>query len=679
MTVRAIICGLLIGLCIAAFGYIVNTTLALGTLVGNYFPTSVYGLLILVCLGVNPLLRRLRRSWVMRPAELATAMAIALAACSVPGLSGMRYFAVIQAMPAIYDRTQPPMHEHDLLQYIPPGLTPDLQDSRRVIDPLVGGLGGPGKPTALSALPWDAWANSLTNWLGLIVLLGGALVCLAVVLHRQWSVHEGLKYPLAAIALEVMAADPATGRGRILGRRLFWAGLIAVLTIHLLNAFATRYSFLPEIPLQFNLRAMSPRLLPEAAMLSHCWWILILPTMYFCIIGVAYFVPPDVSFSLGISHWLYILVGMAYLGAGGEISYDFIEGRIRGWQYFGAYLGVGLVILYTGRRYYSEVLVRLVGLGGRRNATSVPAYAVWAARLALVLLAALTTAMVTLGLEWPVAVLSVLLLVLLFVVVSRMVAEAGAFWVFAGWLPTAVVIGLYGRDTLGPGPIILGGLIVSMLAVNPAEALMPFVVNGLRLGEQAGVRPPRLAAWTGVMFLLALAVAVPVVMWANYDRGLTEDPWSREVAKRPLEAGLRSSVALSNTGELAQVQAMGPLERLAAARPSGTFLVAAGVGLALVLTCSVLRFRVTWWPIHPIIFLGWGEWPFGHMSFSFLVGWAIRSLAIRLGGAAGYERLKPLMIGAVAGELLAGFALMAINLSSFALQGPQGRPLRIGP
>lgn len=678
MSIRAVILGLVIGLSIAAFGYIVGTALALGTLVGNYFPASIYGLLILVCVGVNPLLRRLRPAWVLRPGELAVAMAISLAACSVPGLSGMRYFTAIQAMPAMYNRTEPAMAEHNLEQYIPTTLMPDHRDSRRVLDPLQGGLGSPGKRVGVDAVPWDAWSASLSAWLTLMVLLGGALVCLAVVIHRQWSVHEGLKYPLAAIAVEVMATDPATGRGKIAGRGLFWVGLIAVLTIHLLNAFATRYRFLPEIPLQFNMKAMAPYLMPQAPMLSHCWWILLLPTLYFCVIGIAYFVPPDVSFSLGISHWLYILVGMAYLGAGGEISYDFIEGRVRGWQYFGAYLGLGLVILYTGRSYYAAVLRRVVGLTPRA-ADAVPPYAVWAARGFLVLLAALATAMVSLGLEWPIAILVVALLVLLFVVVSRMVAEAGAFWVFAGWLPTSVIIGLYGRDTLGPGPIILMGLIVSMLAVNPAEALMPFVVNGLRLGEMTAVRPPRLAAWSGAMFLLALAVAVPVTLWANYNYGLTTDGWSREVAKRPLDTGLRSAEALDRSGDLASVQAMGPLERLASAHPSRTFLAAAGVGVALVLVCSLLRFRVPWWPIHPIIFLGWGEWPFGHMSFSFLVGWAIRSIAIRLGGTGAYERLKPLMIGVVAGELLAGFVLMAVNLSSFALQGPQGQPLRIGP
>ena len=79
------------------------------------------------------------------------------------------------------------------------------------------------------------------------------------------------------------------------------------------------------------------------------------------------------------------------------------------------------------------------------------------------------------------------------------------------------------------------------------------------------------------------------------------------------------------------------------------------VGLALLIAFCHLRFR--WWPLHPVMFIFLGAFQGQLMGFSFLLGWAVKTATTRYGGARAYLRLKPLMIGIIAGEMVAGNVL----------------------
>ncbi len=61
MTIRALILGLLGAAFIAAAGYVNDGLIRNTFLVGNHFPISVFGLLILVVICVNPVLCLLHR------------------------------------------------------------------------------------------------------------------------------------------------------------------------------------------------------------------------------------------------------------------------------------------------------------------------------------------------------------------------------------------------------------------------------------------------------------------------------------------------------------------------------------------------------------------------------------------------------------------------------------------
>ncbi len=67
------------------------------------------------------------------------------------------------------------------------------------------------------------------------------------------------------------------------------------------------------------------------------------------------------------------------------------------------------------------------------------------------------------------------------------------------------------------------------------------------------------------------------------------------------------------------------------------------------------------------------------MGFSFLLGWFVKSMITRYGGARAYQRVKPLMIGLVAGELMAALTPLVVGMLYRAFTGRLPAPFRILP
>ena len=93
------------------------------------------------------------------------------------------------------------------------------------------------------------------------------------------------------------------------------------------------------------------------------------------------------------------------------------------------------------------------------------------------------------------------------------------------------------------------------------------------------------------------------------------------------------------------------------------------VGVLLVGVVSYLRLRVPWWPIHPVLFMVWGTRQMAEISFSFLIGWGIKTAVTNLGGTRTYRKAKSLLFGVIAGDLLGGLIFMAVGVCYYLSTG----------
>jgi hypothetical protein len=101
-----VLIGLVIGLVIATLGYVNDRVFRLSYVASALMPVSVFGLLVVGLLVLNPLLRLLRLRH-MRGGEWATICCLVLVACAIPGPGLLWQFHNALVMPHDYQQMRP--------------------------------------------------------------------------------------------------------------------------------------------------------------------------------------------------------------------------------------------------------------------------------------------------------------------------------------------------------------------------------------------------------------------------------------------------------------------------------------------------------------------------------------------------------------------------------------------
>ncbi len=669
MTFRSVILGLAAGLFLAAFGYFNDWCLKLPYLASTLVPPAIFGLLVVSLLVANPLLRWLRAP--MRAGEWVVILALALVGAVVPGPSLGWQFGDMLIWPHQHNNVSPGWREHEVLSYVPPRMLADASERpEKVVGGFIQGLDPGGRPS-VGDVPWRALSGPLGFYMPLLALGAVATVCTAYVLHGHWSRRERLRYPVAEFTSELVAGSERGPWPDVFRNRKFWVGFGISFGVLLINGLHKWYPGFIQIPLSLDLTPMARKW----PMLSrvHFSWVFLQPRVFFVAVGFAYFLSSEISFSIGFSYILFIIAWLVALESGVHINESIVEGGVWNWQIFGAYLGMMLMIVYVGRRYYADVLRRAVCLPAK--AERVGGGVAWAARVALLCGGAMVGwLIVTVRLDPFLSVLFVGLTGLMFIVLTRINAETGLIIIQPRWHVIGVCMGAFGFDALGPNMFIILAVLSLATAIDPRSCLMPMVTNGLRFSELRGVRSGRLTGALVPAALLALAVGVPATLYVQYAFGQTGHFfWGKSVAKFPFSLLARHMDAYGRPMTEWHAFSFAHID------PNPDFLWAAGVGLAAVLVVSFLRLRYTWWPIHPVMFLVFGVDTVTPLCASFLVGWAIKTGVMRFGGSRVYRAGKPVFVGLIAGEFVAGLLWAAGGLARYLAEGTHVEVLRVHP
>lgn len=682
MTLRSIILGLLGVAFVCFYTYFNDHVMRQTYFVGNNMPISVYGLLVVFLLFVYPLLRRASRRLALSRGEIAVILTLTLTACAIPGSNFLRLFTPTLVLPNRYENTEPGWQKQKVMDLVPPAMLVDPSpDEERILNGFVRGLGVANENIPWRQVPWRAWAGPVAFWMPVVLFLWIALVGLAAVVHRQWVDHEHLPYPLVTFTASLL--PEADGRrSPIFHNPLFWIGLAAVMVIHTYNYFALWFPnyLLGSIPIGVDFSPLT-KLFPTfekgggGNLLGGFW------RLYFTVIAIAYFLPKDVSLSLGIGPFVWTLIAGVLTSYGVGIS---------GWQgswpfgiqrdgmfIMGAYFAMLLVILYTGRHYYLTVFGRALGL---RTRDPVEPAVLWGARVFMAALACFVVyAAGAAQLDWPLALLLALGLVAVYLVMGRMIAETGLFFIVATGTPATLIWAFCGAHALGPQMMLILFLVCMMLFYDTREALMPFVVNSLKLAEDCKVRVGRTALYMVVALLVGLAVGIPVTLYFQYNRGIDVAAWQNNQPKVPFNEVIGVIQRLDAQGQLETAGAAHGLHRFLDLTPHKPGLVAFGLAVACVLVFSALRLRFARWPLHPVMFLVWSTYAGNCFAQSFLVGWFIKAVVMKYGGANIYQKGKPLLFGVIAGEMLGGMIPMVVSLVYYLTTGEQPKPFLIMP
>jgi len=548
-------------------------------------------------------------------------------------------------------------------------------------------------------IDWSAWRAPLLFWGVLAVLMGLASLCLAMIVHPQWSRRELLPYPIARFINEMIKP----GQGRLLPQvatqKLFWGAFVAVMALHLLNGLGSWFPGLPTLPVFLDMRPLR-ELFPGMSKIPGFTEFL-KGQLFLTVIAFAFFLDRSVSLSLGLSSLAFAAFAAAFVAAGVQIDSQYLADGRSNLLRFGSYLGAAFLIAYNGRHFYLS-LTRAALTGGRPG--PVPRYSIWAGRVLVVLLVAMVVWLSSAGFDWWLAAAAVLLALLMFLVIGRIVAETGMFFIQPYWMPVAILTAFFGFDAIGPTAYLCLALFSTMIVGDTRTALIGNLLNGFQVvdkapaddaasgsrstlpalasadAESSSARPApatarhrigRATPWLLTMLIVGFFVAGLTTMYVQHRYSvMNTDPFTREMLpSMPFDQAVGLAGESAARGNLTASVGRDGLEVLRAIEWNHEAFVWAGLGLALFVICSSARLRLTWWPIHPVLFLVWGTFPASRFAFSFFIGWMIKSLVTAFGGLRAYQALIPLMVGVIAAEVTAGMFWVVVGAIYFFSTG----------
>ena len=688
MTFRAFAIGIVCALFIAGFGYVNDWIWDLERFTsGHMIPVMVIGPLFLFVATLNQLLFRVKQRWAFTGRELAVVFVITAAACSVPGRNLMEHFTQVLIMPHQVYKVNPGWKDKELIKYFPEGALVDPEHSPNVLNGYVTGMAEPEDKELPFAdrmkerfrrVPWSAWLPPLRIWLPIILLGMVCYGCLALILHKQWSQHEHLAYPIAEFVSSLLSRKDSESTPPALRERMFWIGLAVVLAIRLNNGLCVWF---PEHMIPVQLRFSFHPFLKIFPVARKVLWgtglfrFELFPVM----VAFAFLLSTEISFTMGVSQIAWMLFAAPLVTVGMDFTTDYSGMGWSGWQRGGSYIAYALMLAYTGRYYYGSLLRSAATKWNLRE--DADRYAVWATRFLFVAGVSIVVLVSRLGVAWPFAAGTVGLGLLSCVVVSRISVETGLFFIHPRWQPFSFLLAMLGGYLVNPSTLVAMVMVCFMFSIDQSQAYLPYLANGLKVCERLRVPKVRLASTTLVVCALGIVLAVVIGLVATYDAGTPKQcRWSYDVLpKLPFKAVEPEILQLKGEGRLEAAETVPWYSKLDSVRPKRNALWAAGFGFAAVLVFSILRLRLPRWPLHPVLFLVWVTWPMYVFSYSILLGWLVKKLSIRFGGYAVVRKLKPLMFGVISAEILGALIFMVVGAVYFLITGNPPKAYRYFP
>ncbi len=614
----------------------------------DYMPTAALFVLLITVLLVNPLLRRLHPGLALDRRQLAVVFGILLVACITPSQGLLREFPYALAgtckrvsadkgLAAVYKAVNPPRSLFpDPLEF-----GADTPVSSPFLDQLA-----PGQP-----LPWKAWLRPMTAWLGFLFPWWLMMTAMAVILLPQWRDNERLAFPLLGVQNALIDVPEKGGMlPGIFRNRLFWIGTGVVFLLHLMAGLNRYYpQRVPAIPLEWNL---SP-CFTEAPLMYLPWYIKS-NRFYFIFLGLAYFMPNRIGFSI----WFFQVIYAAYIVIGRAYNPPFHYETITDHR-IGAFFAVPLWILWLGRRQWARVFRSLVVWDG----TAENARNRWSALAFLTGIFGMAAWLVWVHVQavWIPAL--ILLAVFYALAITRIVAETGLPLIAPDTRYTLTLIQIVPLAWRTAATTYFSAVVGFFVGHGNRLCCTTMMLHALGLNREAGPRRQvRLASLFLAVVVFSVAACGAVHLWATYHHSMTldgrESPisawgtwilgWNAERLTRNFVGGVGSNAARLHMEHI-------------------------GFGAAL---AAILYWLCQWspkWPLHPVALLFVTNWYAHHVWFNVFLGWTAKVLILRYGGSRLYRSARPVFVGLVMGEVFA----MAFWAVVTGVLGALGQPYHV--
>jgi len=631
VTLRSMVVGMIFSFLAAFMAHVCCNIVHGSSMAIDHMPVAAISLFFTLLVILHVLVRLLRR----RPLgldsdELLVVYIMSFVACSVTTMGFGSQILPILAAPQYYATPQNQWAE-TVLPHAKSWIMPQDEEAIRGF---FEGL-APGAP-----IPWRAWLRPLACWIPFILALYVVMICIPVIMRRQWMERERLVFPLAQLPMEMVRRDEESGGFPFFSNRLMWFGFSIPVVV---CCFVGLHQYFPAVP-AVNL-AWSVPTFRQTQLLRF--------RISFPIIGFLYLVNLDIGFSL----WFFAL--FSHVAAG-----TFKVMGIASTENLGIYgtqeaifnhLGTGAIVafvlygLWMARAHLKDVFLKtFTSRSSVDDSGELLSYRT-ATVASLVCTAFMMVWLMLSGLPPPMAFLFVLLGLIIYYGLTRIVIQAGIPTLVAPGIASSQLVSAFGTGALGNS-----GLVSMAWTYVYAADLRTFVMaaaaNSIRIAEGIGKHRKRIFTCLILAILISILTSLVVDLHLAYRYGgLNLRRWF-------FVGGPKAPFQFITTKIL---HPTGP-------SLSGWLYKLAGGGIMAVL--MLLKERLLWWPLHPI---GWTIgpcWLMQQLWLSVLIVWTVKGLFLKLGGPKLYRSGKPFFLGMVLGQYVVAALWFVVDL----IAGMQG-------
>ncbi|MGQ9731806.1 MAG: DUF6785 family protein [Candidatus Zipacnadales bacterium] len=640
MTPRAFLIGIA-SVLLLSIGTPYSDLVMRGTWVGlTAFPISSLFVLLVLVLLVNMVLGRLGRA--LSSGEMLFVYTMVLVAAGIPSF-GLTALLIPYLAGPFYFASPENRYAEILHPYIPRWFHPQSEVS---ITALYEGLRGS------QTIPWGEWLTPLAAWSVLVLAVYAVFFCLSAILRKRWVDDEKLVFPLVQLPVEMSQQSTEGNRwlGPFFRNPLMWGFFLGPFLLHGVNGLHYYYPSVPTINVHLiSLDGYIPSR-PWNAM-SPLWL-----RFLFSIIGLAYLLPQDLSFSL----WFFYFFFLVQQVIASALGYQ--PGSVQAYpvRKFVAHQMIAGIILYAIYHLWAskarlEEVWRRAWTGEASVDDTREPMSFRTAALGLGI------GLVVICLWGGAAGASVHLTFVIFalyflvhLVAVRLVCEGGMLYVQHPYRPLNLMLAAVGSRSLGAPRLTTLALFDHLFMLDNRSPLMPGIMQGYKIADAAGMSRRQLTWGMVVAVVLAMGTSYVSYLRLMYRHGgAAMNPWFTTYYTNNLYCTWTSHLIAA--GEAAQ-----PREFLTMA-----------VGAATMWGLLFMHRTFLWWPLHPIGYLMGASWPMINFWFPILLGWLVKTVIMRYGGAKLYRKLLPGFLGLVLAEFVSAGIWVPID----ALCGVRGHQI----
>lgn len=560
----------------------------------SIFPTVLFTLFLVA--AVNLFLNRFLKNLSLSQAELATTYIMISVATALAGHDMIRQLVPLMGNAFWY--ATPENEWQDLFfRFIPRWLT---VDDKRILEGYFEG----------GTSFWEeryikAWLVPIIAWSGFVIVLLFVMLCINIVIRKQWIEHEKLTYPITSLPLEVI-----NNTSSLFSNRLMWIGFGIAFGIELLAGIHYLYPAIPYLNLKYELG----RLFTEKPWNAIGW----LPVnVYAFAVGLGYLMPLDLSLSLWVFYlfWKVQLVLFSVMGWKGMGSYQ-------SEQRAGAWIGIGILALWTSRKHIKHVLFSAFS---NRSVEPLARMAIFGIIIGMIFIVVFWHQA---GLPFWVTLMYFGIYFVLCIAMTRMRAELGPpTHELHGMHPDRIIVSFMGTRKLGARSL-TNTTLLSWLAYGYRCHPMPHQLEGFKISSSLKMSDRRLI----IALVLAAVVGTIISIMAH------------------ITIYYKYRFARWGIGEFYRLQSWLAYPT----RMNVPVLKQMGFGFLLSMLLMIMKRRFFWWPLYPVGYAAGGGWAISWMWFSVFLGWLSKRLLLSGGGLKAYRRAMPLFFGFILGQFLAG-------------------------